>query len=111
MAKINMNSKKENNKLIYEIKNVNSNLILCLNASIPLKDALKYVCTYIEYKDGTAMSVSNGEYVLPYGQHINKVGIKPDYEYPEQYEEGWEIEDMQLSFAITQLKLNERQVR
>ena len=41
---------KENNKLIYETKNVNSNLILCLNASIPLKDALKYVCTYIEYK-------------------------------------------------------------
>lgn len=69
------------------------------------------ICTYIEYKDGTAMSVSNGEYVLPYGKHINKVGIKPDYEYPEQYEEGWEIEDMQLSFAITQLKLNERQVR
>lgn len=41
---------KENNKLIYEIKNVNSNIILCLNATIPLKDALKYVCNYIEYK-------------------------------------------------------------
>lgn len=41
---------KENNKLIHEIKNVNSNIILCLNASIPLKDALKHVCNYIEYK-------------------------------------------------------------
>lgn len=41
---------KENNKLIYETKNVNSNLILCLHATIPLKDALKYVCNYIQYK-------------------------------------------------------------
>lgn len=37
------------------------------------------ICSFIEYKDGSVMSVSNGEYILPKGDKINNVGIYPTH--------------------------------
>lgn len=38
------------------------------------------ICTYKEYDDGSVSCVSSGEYILPNGESINEIGIKPDYE-------------------------------
>lgn len=37
------------------------------------------ICSFIEYKDGSVMSISNGEYILPKGDKINNVGIYPTH--------------------------------
>lgn len=37
------------------------------------------ICDYVRYNDGSIVSVSSGEYILPKGESIDKVGILPDY--------------------------------
>ena len=57
------------------------------------------ICTYKKYTDGSVSCVSSGEYILPNGESINEIGIKPDIEV-----ENDSSEDKQLQTALDTIK-------
>lgn len=58
------------------------------------------ICTYKKYSDGSASCVSSGEYILPNGESINEIGIKPDVEVENDNGDG----DKQLECALDTIK-------
>lgn len=59
------------------------------------------ICTYKKYNDGSVSCVSSGEYILPNGESINEIGIKPDIEVEDDNNGK---EDKQLQTALDTIK-------